>query len=147
MTFLNPNPFLIITQAELCLKGTFVKASFVCYNFFRCLWNPRWKNFINPSCPKHRKIINWNKKWHNFYFQASLWCIRKVWFICGTKKNSENKKFVFLPLILLGQQGLRLYFVKLLTYNTSISLKTEIHKNNIDTFRVTNKQYHKIILS
>ena len=50
MTLLNLNHFLIITQAELCLKGTFVKG-----NFYE---NPRRKNFINPSCPKHCKIIN-----------------------------------------------------------------------------------------
>ena len=29
MILLNLNHFLIITQAELCLKGTFVKATFV----------------------------------------------------------------------------------------------------------------------
>ena len=28
----------------------------------------------------------------------------------------------------------------------SVSLTIEIHKNNIDTFRVTNKQYYKTIL-
>ena len=38
----------------------------------------RRKNFINPSCPKHSKIINWNKKWHNFHVHNSLWCLRKV---------------------------------------------------------------------
>ena len=59
MTLLNLNHFLIITQAELCLKGTFVKASFVCYHFFLDIYeNSRRKNFINQSCLKHHKIIN-----------------------------------------------------------------------------------------
>ena len=52
----------------------------------------------------------------------------------------------FSPLTPLGQQGLRLHFVKLLTYNISIPLTLEIHKNNIDTFKVTNKSYYKKIL-
>ena len=34
MTLLNLNNFLIITQAELCLKGIFVKASFVFVTIF-----------------------------------------------------------------------------------------------------------------
>ena len=41
---------------------------------------------------------------------------------------------------------LRLHFAELLTNAISISLAIEIHKNNIDTFRITNKQYYKIIL-
>ena len=32
MTLLNLNDFLIVTQAELCLKGTFVKANFMFVN-------------------------------------------------------------------------------------------------------------------
>ena len=34
MTLLNLNHFLIITQAELCLKGTFAKASFMFATIF-----------------------------------------------------------------------------------------------------------------
>ena len=75
------------------------------------------KNFIKPSFPEHPKVINWNKK----FVSVS-------------------------PLIPLGWQGLQLPFAKLLTYAISVSLTIEIHKNNIDTFRVTNKQYYKIIL-
>ena len=29
----------------------------VCYQFLDIYENPRTKNFINPSCPKHHKII------------------------------------------------------------------------------------------
>ena len=32
MTLLNLKDFLIVTQAELCLKGTFVKANFMFVN-------------------------------------------------------------------------------------------------------------------
>ena len=104
----------------------------------------RRKNFINPSCPKHRKIINWNKKWQNFYFHTSLWCLRKVSSFWSTKIKCENKTFMsFFPLIPLGRQGLRLRFVELPTYTISVSLMIEIHKNNTDTFSVTNKQYYK----
>ena len=50
----------------------------------------------------------------------------------GIKNKFENKKnVVIFPLILLGQQGLGLHFVELPTYRT---------------FRVTNKQYYKIII-
>ena len=52
----------------------------------------------------------------------------------------------FFPLILLRQQGLGLCFVELPTFAISVSLPIEIHKNNTDTFRVTNEQYYKIIL-
>ena len=63
MTLLELNHFLIITQAELCLKGIFVKSIFMFVTIFLDIYeNPRRKNFINPCCPKHRKIINCNKK-------------------------------------------------------------------------------------
>ena len=39
----------------------------------------------------------------------------------------------------------RVKTVELLTYAISISVAIKIHKNNIDTFRVTKKQYYKII--
>ena len=59
MTLLNLNHVLIITQAELCLKGTFAKASFLFVTIFLDIYeNPRRKNFINPLCPKYLKIIN-----------------------------------------------------------------------------------------
>ena len=58
MTFLNINHYLI-TQAEVCLKTTFVKANFMFFTIFYYIYeNPRRKKFINPSCPKHPKIIN-----------------------------------------------------------------------------------------
>ena len=41
-----------ITQAGLCLKGTFVKASFMLVTIlFRYLWKYQEKNCINPSYP------------------------------------------------------------------------------------------------
>ena len=53
----------------------------------------------------------------------------------------------FSPLIPLGQQMLGLRFVELPTSAISVSLTTEAHKNNTDTFRVANKQCYEIILS
>ena len=51
-------------QAELCLKCTFNKASFMFVTIFSDInKNSKRKRFINISCPKHFKIINWNKKW------------------------------------------------------------------------------------
>ena len=56
-TLLNLNHFWII-QAELCLKGPFVKASFLFVTIFLDIYeNPRRKNFINPSCLKHPEVI------------------------------------------------------------------------------------------
>ena len=46
----------------------------------------------------------------------------------------------FFPLIPdCDEKGLKTVFVELLTYALSVSLTIEIHKNNIDTSRVTNK--------
>ena len=50
MTLLNLNHFLIITQAALCLKGTFVKASFMLLPFLLDMKILGEKtSFINPS--------------------------------------------------------------------------------------------------
>ena len=66
MILFNLNHFWL-KQAKLCLKGTFAKASFMFVTIFLDIYeNPRRKTFINPFCPKHPKIINWNKKWHKF---------------------------------------------------------------------------------
>ena len=63
------------------------------------------------------------------------------------KRSVKNKKLVsFPPLLPLGQQWLRLHFVELPTYAIFISLVIEIHINNTDTFRVTDKQFYKMIL-
>ena len=54
MTLLNLYHFLIKTQAELCRKGTFVKASFMFVSSFVDIYENPWrKKCINPSCPKH----------------------------------------------------------------------------------------------
>ena len=122
----------------------------VFYHFFRHLWKPWEKNFTDSSCSKHPKIINLNKNDTDFYFHTSFWCVREV----SSRKKCENKKIPIIPpphppptpLILLGQQGLRLRFAEILTCVPFVSLTIEIHKNNTDTFRVTNKQYYKTIL-
>ena len=113
MNLFNFNHFWI-TQSELCLNGTIVTASFVFVTIFLDTYeNPRRKNFIKPSCPKHPQIINLKKKWHKFlysHFFASLWCLNNVSSFWGTTKRCENKKIMlFFPLYSgLGRQGLRL---------------------------------------
>ena len=90
------NPLMIThfwrTQAEVCLKGTLVKASFmfvpILLDFHE---NRRRKSIVNPSCPKHSLIVNGDKKWHKFLFLSSLWCLKKVLSFWGSKKNCEKK--------------------------------------------------------
>ena len=73
--------------------------------------NPWRNNSINPFCLKHPKIIILSKKIVSFF-----------------------------PLIPdCDEKGSKTVFVELLTYTLSVSLTIEIHKNNIDTSRVTNK--------
>ena len=135
------------------LKVLYSKVSSLRYFSMQKTWKKdteRWlliddQNFINLSCPKHPKIINWNKK-YNFYFHTSLWCLRNILSFWGTKKCENKKNYVIFPVIPLGEQRLGLYFVKLSTYAIFVSPVIEIHKNNTDTFRVTNKEYYKIIL-
>ena len=94
--------------------------------------------------PKLPKIIIEIKNDITFCFHTSLWCPRKVSSFWSCKKECEN--MWFFPLISLGQQGLGLHFVKLPAYAIFISSVLEIHINNTDTFKVTNKQYYKIIV-
>ena len=75
----------------------------------------------------------------NFYFHTT--------FLRHQKEVWEYKIYVIFPSYSIGRQGLRLRFVELPTYTIFISLAIEISKNNIDAFRVFNKQYYKIILT
>ena len=135
--FFNHNTCWYMPQRYIC-KNKFL----VCYRFFR-YENPRRKNFIS-SCPKHRKIINRSK---NNLFSRFFVVPQKDFIFWGTEKGCENKKiYIIFPLIPLRRQGLILRFIELPTYTISVSLTIEIHKNNIDTSWVTNKQYYKIIL-
>ena len=85
-------------------------------------------------CPKHPKVINWNKNDIDFYFHTSLWCLRKVSSFWGNEKMCENKKFMSLFLLFrIGTSTVKTVFVKLPTYAISVSLTTESRKNNIDT--------------
>ena len=70
MTLLNLNQYWI-TQAELYLKGTFVKASFI---FVTILLDMKilGEKIYELVLSQASKIINWIKIWHNFYFHASL---------------------------------------------------------------------------
>ena len=146
MTLLNLNPFWI-TKAEFMSKRNICKSKFhVRYHFLYIYGNPGRKNFVKPSCPKQPKITNGI----DFCFLTSLWCARKASSFWGTKKKCEKKNYVDYnppsPIIPSGQQGLRLCIFKLLT-TIFISLTIEIHKNNSETFRVTNKHYYKLTFS
>ena len=95
---------------------------------------------FNPPCPKHHKIIDWNKIWHKFYFYIVM-PQKGFIFFRHQKEVWEWKICVIFSHIPLGQQGLRLRSVELLIYTISISITIEIHKSNIDTFRVTKTTY------
>ena len=64
---------------------------------------PGANTFINPSCPKHPNIIDWNKKWHKSHFfeepQEGFMKARSV---------KIKKLCNFPPYLGLGRQGLRL---------------------------------------
>ena len=55
----------------------------------------------------------------------------------------------FFPLFHWDDKSYDMRFVELPTYTIPVSLTKEIilNEDNIDTFRVSNKQYYKIILS
>ena len=97
MTLLNFNHFWV-TQAELCLKGTIVKASCMFATIFLDIYeNPRRKNFINQSCHKHHKIINWNKKWHRFLLSHFFVVRQKGFIFLRCQRGYEDKKFIPFP--------------------------------------------------
>ena len=92
---------LWITQVELCLKGTFIKASPMSVSMFLDIYEtPTRKNFIDSSCTKHPKIMNWNKNWYKFLFYFV--------FLRHQKEVSKSKYVVSPPYSRLGHQELRL---------------------------------------
>ena len=106
MTLLNLNHFLIITQAELRLKGTFVKTSFMFVTIFLDIYeNPRRNKFINPSCSKHPKII---KIKNDIIFIFALLCganrssPESFHFFESPKRSVRTTNLSFLPPISLG---------------------------------------------
>ena len=119
----------------------------VCYDFLTIYENPRRKNFINPSCPKYLKVINWNEKWHNLIFSHFLYYLKKVSSFWSTKKKCENKNLCrFLPLFWIETTRVKTVF-----YGTP-DLCHFCFLNNRDTqkqywhLQSSNKQYYKIIL-
>ena len=110
--------------------------------------NARKKNFINPSCPNHPKIIHWNKEWHKLLFLHFFVVPQKRFYLFEATKGSVKKNCVVFPFYSsFGKQGLWLYFWQTPTYAISVSLTIKIYKNNIDTSRINNKQCFKIILN
>ena len=100
------------------------------YHFFR-YENPRRKNFISPSCTKHPKITNWNKKWHKFFI-FTLLCDASIW---------KQKVYIIFPAYSwLGQQVLRLCFCQ------TPNLCHFIFLNNRDTLKQNMKDKNKTSL-
>ena len=70
------------------------------------------KNFIKNICPKHFKIINWNRKLHIFLYHTSFLKVLR-------RPGVENKNIMslppapFSPYPGLRQQGLRLSFCRI----------------------------------
>ena len=145
-TLFNLKHFLI-TRAQLCLQGTFVKASLMFVTIFLDIYkNPRRKT-INPPCPKHCKLINQNKKWHKVLFLHFFVVPQGFILLRHTKKVKIKNVCCFSPLFRIVLTRFKTeFFVKLLIYVISFSLTIEIHNKNIDNSKVTNKQYYNIIL-
>ena len=114
VSLLNLNHFWI-TQAELCLKGTIVNVSFMfAITFLDIYENPMGKNFINLSCPKHPKVINWNKKWHKLFFSHFFMVPQKGFiFLINQKVVWKENIYLIFPLYSeLGRERLRLCFCR-----------------------------------
>ena len=95
--------------------------------------NPKGNNFINPSYPKHPKIIE-IRNGINFNFILPA-VIKPFW---GNKKKCENKKIMsFSPLIRdWDDKGEDCVFVEIPNNAISVSWPIETHKNrtwNIQT--------------
>ena len=107
----------------------------VCYHFFR-YEKPRRKTFLTRPVQRIVKQLIEIK-----YDIIVIFTLRSGASERHQKEAWQQKIYVILALIPVGWQGLRLWFAELLTYTISIPLTIEMHKNNIDTFRVTNTTY------
>ena len=70
MSLLNLSDYNDPFELEPPFKNTswIMFKTYICIkHIFHIYENPRRKNFIKPSCNKHPKIINWNKKLFIFY--------------------------------------------------------------------------------
>ena len=107
----------------------------VFYHFFIYFWKSQEKKFINPSCSKHPKMIEWNKKWHKCLFLRFFVVPKKVLWrpqnlfeaskMCGCKKICH-----FFPICLCP-------YCRTPDLCHFLSLTIKIHKNR--TWSVKNK--------
>ena len=120
-----------------------------------CLYSFLWlfiktlgeKIFINLFCPKHSKIINWNKNDLIFIFTLLCGAPERFHLFEAPKRSARIKNLChFLPLLHWDDKGYDYVLLYSWLILFQFPLTIEIHKNNIDTFRVTNKQFYKIIL-
>ena len=139
--FLNLNHFRI-TQAQLCLKRTFAKACFMSVAIFLDIYeNPRRKKFVNPSYPKHPKLVIWKKN-DKFLFSHFFAVPQKGFVFLRLQRGSvkiNNLSFF----LLISDWDNKVKVISLFHFSF---LNNEIYENNTDSSRVTNKQYYKIIL-
>ena len=104
----NHNTGWMMSKWYIC-KSTF----YVCYHFFRYLWKSQEKkNFLNPSCLKHLKIINWNKKWHNFYFHNPLRWLKRFHLFEAPKRSVRIKYLSFPFLFHWNDKGFKTAFCR-----------------------------------
>ena len=103
-----------IKQAEFCLKCTFVKGSFmfliICWDISENSWR---KNFINPSCLKNPKIINWDKKWHKFLFSHFFVVLQKGLILLSHQREMWKQKSSrqFFPFFWIGMTRVKTVFM------------------------------------
>ena len=142
-------PLLDYTSWIMTKRYIFKSNFYDCYHILDIYENRRRKNLINPPCSKLPKIINRNKKWHNVCFCTSLWCLGTASSFWGTKKKGNKRIYVIFPPHSSGTKRVATAFCWTFSvpFNAiSVSLTIAILKNNVNTFRVTNKQYYKIII-
>ena len=88
-------------------KRHIVEASFIFITIFLYIFeNPKRKNLLTLPVPSILKQLNEIKNNINFYFYASLWCLRKVLsrpqnLFEASKNCVDAKKYVVFPLICL----------------------------------------------
>ena len=118
----------------------------VCYYFLDIYENPKRKNFINSSCLKHPKIINWNQKLHKFLFlHFFVGYLKKVSSFDAVKRSVKiNNLCQFPPLFQIDTTRVKrlCVFVKLLTSAISVFLSIEMHEKQCWHLSGVQRQNH-----
>ena len=75
---------------------------------------------MNPYCPKHPELINWNKKWQILFFHFFVVAQKDLFF---WSEVEYNKNVIFPD----WMTTVKTVFVELPSYAISVSLTIEIH--------------------